>query len=90
MLMLVMNAKFVSAASYRATKVVDGDTISVRMGKNDALVRLIGVDAPELSSRSNTKKGCFAVNRYSYTLLESVAHATWRGLWNPWTCPVNR
>lgn len=37
MLMLVMNAKFVSAASYRVTKVVDGDTISVRMGKNDAL-----------------------------------------------------
>lgn len=149
-----MNAEFVSAASYRVTKVVDGDTISVRMGKNDVLVRLIGVDAPELSSRSNTKKGCFAaqakdylsrkllgknvtlngdylsgdkdyygrllryvylngedisrtlvlngyarqykywnndyMNRYSYTLLESVARATWRGLWNPWTCPVNR
>lgn len=151
---VVMNAGFVSAAGYRVTKVVDGDTISVRMGKNDVLVRLIGVDAPELSSRSNTKKGCFAaqakdylsrkilgkyvtlsgdylsgdkdyygrllryvylngedisrtlvfngyarqykywnndyMNRYSYTLLESAAHATWRGLWNPWACPVNR
>ena len=150
----VMSAEFASAAGYRVTKVVDGDTISVRMGKNDVSVRLIGVDAPELSSRSNTKKGCFAaqakdylsrkllgkyvtlsgdylsgdkdyygrllryvylngedvsrtlvlngyarqykywnndyMNRYSYTLLESAAHATWRGLWNPWTCPVNR
>ena len=150
----VMSAEFVSAASYRVTKVVDGDTIAVRMGKNDVSVRLIGVDAPELSSRSNTKKGCFAaqskdylsrkllgkyvtlsgdylscdkdyygrllryvylngedisrtlvlngyarqykywnndyMNRYSYTLLETAARATWRGLWNHWTCPVNR
>jgi endonuclease YncB( thermonuclease family) len=51
----------VSAASYRVTKVVDGDTIVVRIGKKDEVVRLVGIDAPELSSSAKTKKGCYAV-----------------------------
>ena len=51
----------VLATSYQVVKVVDGDTIIVQMGKKTEAVRLVGIDAPELSSSYKTKKGCFAV-----------------------------
>ena len=144
----------VLAASYRVTKVVDGDTIMVQVGKKLEAVRLVGIDAPELSSGIKTKKGCFAtqardflskklvgkyvtlsgdwlsgdkdyygrllryvylkgedinrtlvlkgyarqykfwnndyLKRADYTLMESVAMISNRGLWNKQMCPMNR
>jgi len=54
------------AKSYKVVSVTDGDTIRVQDGRNKVYVRLIGVDAPELSSRANTKKGCYAVQSKNY------------------------
>ena len=39
----------------KVTRVVDGDTLSVRIGRTTERVRLIGIDAPEVG-------GCFAAN----------------------------
>lgn len=41
---------------------IDGssaDTIYVTQGKQMLKVRMIGIDAPEATSRANTKKGCY-------------------------------
>jgi micrococcal nuclease len=42
----------------KVTRVVDGDTLHVRVGKKTERVRLIGIDAPEVG-------GCFAANATS-------------------------
>ena len=42
------------------TKVVDGDTIHVRIGRADEIVRLIGIDTPE-THKPGTAVECFGV-----------------------------
>ncbi len=57
----------VSAASfYRVISVVDGDTIKINYGGKTVSVRLIGIDAPETSSKNTTKKGCYAIQAKNY------------------------
>lgn len=36
--------------SYKVTKIIDGDTISVRDNKKTLKIRLLGIDAPEISN----------------------------------------
>ncbi len=63
----IFNAQPASAASaYRVLSVVDGDTIRINYGGRSTYVRLIGIDAPETSSKSNTKKGCYATQAKNY------------------------
>lgn len=47
-------------------KVVDGDTIKVRMGRHTESVRLIGVDTPE-SVKPNSPVECFALEASAHT-----------------------
>lgn len=55
-----------AASTYKVLSVVDGDTIRVNYNGRVTYVRLIGVDAPETSSRANTKKGCYATQAKNY------------------------
>ena len=54
------------AASYKVLSVIDGDTIKVNYNGKTTSVRLIGVDAPETSSKASTKKGCYAAQAKAY------------------------
>ena len=55
-----------AATVYRVISVIDGDTIKVNYNGKATNVRLIGIDAPETSSRANTKKGCYASQAKTY------------------------
>jgi micrococcal nuclease len=39
------------AGEFRVTRVVDGDTIKVRDNSQEATIRLVGIDAPEVSQK---------------------------------------
>lgn len=58
----------VSAASrtYKVLSVIDGDTIKINYNGKVTSVRLIGVDSPEVTSRANTKAGCYASQARTY------------------------
>jgi micrococcal nuclease len=47
-------------------RVVDGDTIDLRIGGHDERVRLIGIDTPELHTDSGVPE-CFAVEAARFT-----------------------
>jgi micrococcal nuclease len=47
-------------------RVVDGDTIDLRIGGRDERVRLIGIDTPELHTDSGVPE-CFAVEASGFT-----------------------
>jgi len=47
-------------------RVVDGDTIDLRIGGRDERVRLIGIDTPELHTDSGVPE-CFAVEALGFT-----------------------
>jgi micrococcal nuclease len=47
-------------------RVVDGDTIDLRIGGRDERVRLIGIDTPELHTESSVPE-CFAVEALGFT-----------------------
>jgi micrococcal nuclease len=49
----------------RVTRVVDGDTIKVRMGGDEETVRYIGVDTPE-TKKPNTPVQCFGKKASAY------------------------
>jgi endonuclease YncB( thermonuclease family) len=42
-----------AAASFQAARVTDGDTIRLRAGDDRLVIRLVGIDAPEVSHRKN-------------------------------------
>lgn len=48
LIVLLLAAASLREGPYRVEKVSDGDTIAVRRGNSRELVRLIGVDAPEI------------------------------------------
>ena len=48
------------------TRVVDGDTLRVRLGRTDERVRLIGIDTPE-SVKPGTPVECFAKEASAHT-----------------------
>jgi micrococcal nuclease len=54
-----------AVATGRVTRVVDGDTIHVRLGGRDERVRYIGVDTPE-SVKPGTPVQCFAKRASAY------------------------
>ena len=68
MSLAVVAAPGASAATktYKVLSVVDGDTIRVQYNGKATYVRLIGVDAPELSSKATTKTGCYATQAKNY------------------------
>lgn len=66
MTVLISCATSAQAASYRVTSVIDGDTIKVNYNGKITTVRLIGVDAPEITSKATTKKGCYATQAKNY------------------------
>jgi micrococcal nuclease len=47
-------------------RVVDGDTVDLRVGGRDERVRLIGIDTPELHTDSGVPE-CFAVEAMGFT-----------------------
>jgi micrococcal nuclease len=47
-------------------RVVDGDTVELRIGGRDERVRLIGIDTPELHTESGVPE-CFAVEALRFT-----------------------
>ena len=55
-----------AAAMARVVRVVDGDTISVRLGGRDEYVRLIGVDTPE-TVKPDTPVQCFGERASHFT-----------------------
>ena len=59
-----------SAVTYQVYRVLgissaSADTLYVSMNGKITKVRMIGLDAPEASSRANTKKGCYATQAKS-------------------------
>jgi endonuclease YncB( thermonuclease family) len=50
---LFVDASFSIAAQYEVTRVTDGDTIQVKAGGTNTIVRLVGIDAPEVSHSKN-------------------------------------
>ncbi len=48
------------------TRVVDGDTVHVRLGERDVAVRLIGIDTPEKDG-PYTRQECFGLEATDYT-----------------------
>lgn len=42
---------FVFAGEYKVTRVIDGDTLVVRKGSVNLTIRLVGIDAPEVSHK---------------------------------------
>ncbi|MBQ9029481.1 thermonuclease family protein [Candidatus Saccharibacteria bacterium] len=66
-----------SAASYPIYPVLaywanSADTIIVAINGRAEKVRMIGIDAPEATSRDNTKKGCYAIQ--AKLLLKNIIH----------------
>jgi micrococcal nuclease len=61
-------------ASGTVTRVVDGDTVHVRIGGDDEAVRYIGVDTPE-TVKPNTPVQCFgkAASAFNHRLVEGQA-----------------
>ncbi len=55
-----------AAAMARVVRVVDGDTIEVRIGGRDEYVRLIGVDTPE-TVKPDTPVQCFGERASHFT-----------------------
>ena len=52
--------------TYKVLSVIDGDTIKINYNGKTTPVRLIGVDAPETSSKATTKTGCYAAQSKAY------------------------
>jgi micrococcal nuclease len=48
---LCLSPGFCAAEQFKVTRVVDGDTITVRGTSGEMTVRLVGIDAPEVSHR---------------------------------------
>ena len=51
--LLVSNSGLLTASQYRVTRVTDGDTIQVVAGDTKTTVRLVGIDASEVSHSKN-------------------------------------
>ena len=51
--LLISNPVFLSASQYKVTRVTDGDTIQVVAGGTKTTVRLVGIDASEVSHGKN-------------------------------------
>ncbi len=56
--LIVPANSYAATTYYQVTKVADGDTITVKMGKKNVSVRLIGVDTPETVDPRKTVE-CF-------------------------------
>ena len=56
----------------QVVEVIDGDTIKVVLGGEVEIVRLIGIDTPEIASPHNPREDCFGPEaaRYAKQLLE--------------------
>ena len=50
---LFVNSPYTFAGQYEVTRVTDGDTIQVMAGGTKTTVRLVGIDAPEVSHSKN-------------------------------------
>ena len=50
LIMLVLPA-LVLAGEYKVTRVIDGDTLVVQKGATSLTIRLVGIDAPEVSHK---------------------------------------
>ena len=48
---LCLNPGFCSAEQFRVIRVVDGDTIKLRGASGEMTIRLVGIDAPEVSNK---------------------------------------
>lgn len=57
--------KEIISGAYQITKVIDGDTIEVEIKDKQELVRLIGINTPEVDS-PYTKQECFGLEASEY------------------------
>ena len=51
--LLILNASLLFAGQYKVTRVTDGDTIQVIVDGTKTIIRLVGIDAPEVSHAKN-------------------------------------
>jgi micrococcal nuclease len=51
LLLPLVTANTVTSGEYKATRVLDGDTIKVRGASGEITIRLVGIDAPEVSHK---------------------------------------
>jgi endonuclease YncB( thermonuclease family) len=57
---------FSFADQYKCSRVVDGDTIQVDNNGNQLIIRLVGIDAPELPKKKNLPGQPFCVKAKEY------------------------
>ena len=53
LLVILTTAIAVHAGEYQVSRIIDGDTIQVKKGAIKLTVRLVGIDAPEVSHKKN-------------------------------------
>ena len=58
-LLLLASTGICIAGEYQVSRVVDGDTIIVKKGATKLTIRLVGIDAPEVSHAKNRTRATF-------------------------------
>jgi endonuclease YncB( thermonuclease family) len=53
LVVILTTAIVAHAGEYQVSRVIDGDTIEVRKGAIKLTVRLVGIDAPEVSNKKH-------------------------------------
>jgi micrococcal nuclease len=63
---LFLISSFCSAGQFKVSRVTDGDTIHVRDGKVETIIRLVGIDAPEISHKKREPSQPFGQTATKY------------------------